>query len=192
MQTATFFLIGMALTPSTGVRAYASGQSAVASADEVAGRPHPETARIISEAELKTELESHRGRAVILHFWASWCVPCLAELPLVARLAQDSRRKGVDFLAVSLDNPSRQSAQHVSALLAQRIRDPQWSAILKIADADAFMTSIDPNWEGAIPVFFAYDQNSRLRRSHLGNINQVEFDELISDLTSPLPSSSKK
>jgi thiol-disulfide isomerase/thioredoxin len=149
-------------------------------------------ARVISEAELKTELESHRGRAVILHFWASWCVPCLAELPLLARLAQDSRRKGVDFLAISLDSPSQQSAQHVSALLASRIRDPHWSVILKVADTDAFMTSIDPNWEGAIPVFFAYDRNSRLRRSLVGNINQVEFDDLISDLTSPLPSSSKK
>ncbi len=192
MRIATFRLMAVALIIGAGARVHASGQNTVAPTDAPTSRHGPEGARIITEAELRTELESHRGRAVILHFWASWCVPCLAELPLIARLAQDSRRKGVDFLAVSLDDPSQQSAQHVSALLAQRIRDPHWSAILKIADADAFMNSIDPNWEGAIPVFFAYDRNSRLRRSHLGNINQVEFDDLISGLTSPPTSSSKK
>jgi thiol-disulfide isomerase/thioredoxin len=183
MKPAASRFVAVALIVGSSVRVQASASDAVSPSDARTGRPIPESARVITEAELKAELESHRGRAVVLHFWASWCVPCLAELPLIAKLAQDSRRKGVDFLAVSLDNPSRESAQHVSALLARRIRDSHWSAILKIADADAFMNSIDPNWEGAIPVFFAYDRNSRLRRSHLGNINQVEFDELIYGLT---------
>ena len=183
-MTATFRFLAAALIVGALVRVPAFARGAVALTDAGVGRATTESARVITESELKVELERHRGRTVILHFWASWCLPCLAELPLLARLAQDSRGKGVDFLAVSLDNPSQQSAQHVGALLARRIRDPHWSAILKISDADAFMKSIDPNWEGAIPVFFAYDQNSRLRRSHLGNISQVEFDELISGLTS--------
>jgi glutamate formiminotransferase len=40
------------------------------------------------------------------------------------------------------------------------------------------MSSIDPEWEGAIPVFFAFDSETRMRRTHLGNINQSELDAL--------------
>ncbi len=139
-------------------------------------------ARVISEAELHQELLSHRGRPVVLHFWATWCGPCLSELPALARLAQDVQRRGIDFIAVSLDSPSSRSAQRVSAVLAQRVRNPHWSSILKIANVEAFMTSIDPDWEGAIPVFFAYDRDAKLRRSHLGSINRAEFEALIAGL----------
>jgi len=65
-------------------------------------------------------------------------------------------------------------------LLAQRVRDPQWSPILKVSDIDAFLSSIDPDWEGAIPVFFAFDSETRMRRTHLGNISQSELVGLAS------------
>jgi thiol-disulfide isomerase/thioredoxin len=147
------------------------------------GKTAVEQARVISEAELRQELQSHKGRPVILHFWATWCGPCLSELPTLARLAHDLGRRGIDFVAVSLDSPSPKSAQRVSAVLSQRVRDPHWSSILRVIDVEQFMTSIDPSWEGAIPVFFAFDRDTRLRRSHLGNISPGEFEALVAGLS---------
>ena len=143
-------------------------------------RPATAQANVITASDLRREIKAHKGRPVILHFWATWCVPCLTELPFLAKVARDLRSKGVDFLPVSLDSPSPKSVQHVSALLAQRVQDPHWSPLLKVADFDAFINSIDPGWEGAIPVFFVFDSDTRLRRTHLGNINQSELDALLS------------
>jgi|SRR5579885_2219960 len=48
-------------------------------------------------------LSDFRGKIVVLNFWASWCVPCVDELPSLNRLAQRYAPKGVQVIGVSLD-----------------------------------------------------------------------------------------
>ena len=76
--------------------------------DRMAGREAPDIA--LQDGSGRTSmLSKHRGRVVLLHFWASWCRPCRAELP---RLLAASRR----------------SAGHGPLLLAATI-DDDWSAV---------------------------------------------------------------
>lgn len=148
-----------------------------------AGPALPPAARVVSEAELTAMLRSHRGRPVVLHFWATWCAPCLDELPLLARMAQEWRRKGVAFLPVSLDDPGKQSAARVGAVLDRRLGNAAWSPILTTRDPAAFVRALAPQWQGEIPAFFAYDRDTRLRGAHLGDITKGEFDALVATLS---------
>jgi thiol-disulfide isomerase/thioredoxin len=50
------------------------------------------------------ELEQFRGRPIFLNVWATWCGPCVAELPAIERLATNPRLKDVAFLAVSTED----------------------------------------------------------------------------------------
>jgi thiol-disulfide isomerase/thioredoxin len=47
---------------------------------------------------------SFRGKAVFLNFWATWCAPCVEEMPAISRLAQDERLKDVAFVALAHDD----------------------------------------------------------------------------------------
>lgn len=50
---------------------------------------------------------SLRGAPVVINFWGSWCGPCQAEAPVLARVAADTRRLGVHFVGIDVrDNPS--------------------------------------------------------------------------------------
>ncbi|HTE49869.1 MAG TPA: TlpA disulfide reductase family protein [Kofleriaceae bacterium] len=50
-------------------------------------------------------LSDHRGEVVLVNFWATWCVPCAAELPHLERLYRKYRDQGFVVLAISMDGP---------------------------------------------------------------------------------------
>ena len=143
------------------------------------------SARLITPAQLKATLVSHKGRVVVLHFWATWCLPCLKELPLLAKLAREASSRGVDFLPVSLDDPTERSAALVGRVLAAKTGNPQWSPILNAEYIEDLAADLAPSWEGEIPVFFAYDREGHLRRTLIGNLGRGDFERLVSDLLPP-------
>lgn len=57
----------------------------------------------IQDSERKVTLSDFRGKVVLLNFWASYCIPCLEEIPSLVQLQQRMQNKGVVVLAVSWD-----------------------------------------------------------------------------------------
>ena len=56
-------------------------------------------------------LSDYRGEVVLLNFWATWCAPCLVEMPGMERLYQDLKKEGFEILAVSSDPQGRAVTQ---------------------------------------------------------------------------------
>jgi len=63
-------------------------------------------------------LTSYRGRVVVLDFWATWCPPCLAALPIMHQLSREVEARGVTFIGVDSDGP-QSSPEDVAAFLRQ-------------------------------------------------------------------------
>jgi thiol-disulfide isomerase/thioredoxin len=63
------------------------------------GKPAPDfTLDLLGGGQAK--LADHKGKVVIIDFWATWCPPCVAELPLIADVAKQRADKGVVFFAI--------------------------------------------------------------------------------------------
>lgn len=74
-----------------------------------AGDPAPDF-RLPSIHSGEVSLSGYEGRPVILHFWASWCPPCLEEFPSLVELERDFRDRGLVVLAVSQDEDPEAAA----------------------------------------------------------------------------------
>jgi len=55
----------------------------------------------------KTSLAEHKGKLVLLHFWATWCMPCRVEMPGLESVWQQYKDKGLVILAASVDEGSK-------------------------------------------------------------------------------------
>ncbi len=58
----------------------------------------------------KVDSEDLKGRVVMLDFWATWCPPCVEEMPMLVKVAKEYEAKGVTFVAVSHDDPETATA----------------------------------------------------------------------------------
>ena len=140
-------------------------------------RIHPATA-----AQFRAVLEHHRGKVVVVNFWATWCIPCLQELPELDLLQERYADRGLVVLAVSMDDPEKLE-DRVRPFFTKRA--PGLVSYLASAGEDdsvEFVTSFDPEWPGALPTTMFFDRGGELTDVHLGRMLYAEFEEAVLEL----------
>lgn len=114
-------------------------------------------------------LAQHRGKVTLVNFWASYCVPCLKEIPALQALATEYAAQGVDVVFVSSDDPS--TADYVAGMLASKsiaIAGQPNSHIVSDTDPQPFIDLIKaqtaplspPPWGGEMPYTIVYGRDS--------------------------------
>ena len=81
----------------------------------------PSRQKVAEDFSLRTSdggafrLSDHRGKVVLVNFWATWCPPCREEMPAMERLYREHRERGLVLVAVSLDADPAVVAPYVNA-----------------------------------------------------------------------------
>jgi cytochrome c biogenesis protein CcmG, thiol:disulfide interchange protein DsbE len=108
-------------------------------------------------------LESLRGKAVVLNFWASWCGPCKAEAPALERLWKQYRSRGVVFIGIDTNDAAGDARRF---LTAHGITYPVVSDKNGILAANSYGIA-------DLPVTYFVDRRGRLVATHLlGPVNK--------------------
>jgi len=88
--------------------------AALARAEVKAGQPAADfAATTLAGAPLK--LSSLRGKVVLVDFWASWCEPCKKDLPLLDKLAPRLRARGIEIVAVNIDDDTKKASDFITS-----------------------------------------------------------------------------
>jgi thiol-disulfide isomerase/thioredoxin len=141
--------------------------------------------RPIDEAGLQQLIEQSRGKVVLINFWATWCEPCVEELPALMKIAQQFQPQGLQIFFVSIDEPEDIDGKVLPFLKAQGVAFRTY--IKRTKDDEAFINAIDKKWSGAIPATFIYDTNGTLVKRLVAQQSFETFAEAVRPL---LPASS--
>lgn len=95
----------------------------------------------------------------VVNFWATWCQPCVEELPYFESINTTYRHKGVNVLLVTLDSPKQVESRLFPFMEEHDIR----SEVIMLNDPNANMwiPKVDPHWSGAIPITIIYNKKQR-------------------------------
>jgi len=111
--------------------------------------------------ELEHFIKSRNTPAVI-NFWATWCGPCIEEMPWFNKIVPEYRGTKNELIFVSLDNQRAYPAQIKALLNSKQINATFiW---LNESDADVFCPRIDPKWGGSIPATLFVNHSKGYRK----------------------------
>jgi len=109
--------------------------------------------------ELKAILDQKNDKTYVVNFWATWCAPCVKELPAFEKLNSVYAAKSVEVLLVSLDFP-KQLKKRVLPFIAQKNLQSK-VILLDNGKDDSWIKAIDSSWSGAIPATLIYNKTTR-------------------------------
>jgi thiol-disulfide isomerase/thioredoxin len=147
------------------------------SAASAVGRPAPEFSLPDLDGAMH-KLSDHRGKVVVLDFWATWCQPCKLSLPLVDKAFLDSQDKGVLFFAVNLEGTDKKDI--VRSFWNQK------GYGFPVLMGGMMGNGIDKVYQiTGIPTTFVIDKMGTIKYRHIGyrdNLDQLlvkEIEELL-------------
>ena len=105
-------------------------------------------AELIKLSQLQTLIEEKSDQIKVINFWATWCAPCVKELPLFESLNQD--RKDAKVTLVSMDIDLDPNPEKVYKFVARK-KIKSHVVILDERDPDSWINKIDKSWSGALP-----------------------------------------
>lgn len=121
-------------------------------------------------------VEPHRGRVLLVNFWATWCEPCREELP--ALVSAWKRSKGAfDVVLVSAD--SLRLKDGVVPAVLDGLSVPFPCVIESSDDPQKFIDAVDPKWEGELPHTIVYGATGTPAASAAGRQTQAGFEKLV-------------
>ena len=110
-------------------------------------------------------LSQYRGQVVVLNFWATWCPPCVEEMPSLVEMQRRMKAKGVTVIAVSMDVDEKAYQQF--------LKDHNVN-LLTVRDPDQKSNGLYGTFK--FPETYVIDRNGVMRRKFIGAVDWTEPD----------------
>jgi len=121
-------------------------------------------------------IAEHKGRVVLVNFWATYCVPCRAEIPEMVKMVDRLRAHGLDFVSISADDPE-QEPQARKFILPLKV--PGTLYIKSATDDDKYAAAIHAKWGGELPATFLYDRSGKKVGAFIGEVPMKNIEDVI-------------
>ncbi|MDO7849744.1 TlpA disulfide reductase family protein [Hymenobacter sp. M29] len=128
---------------------------------------------VIKFPELQKRLARPTDTTYVVNFWATWCAPCIKELPAFEQLRAANAGKKVKVLLVSMDYAS-QLDKKVKPFVKQRGLKSE-VVLLNEPDPNSWMDKLDAKWSGALPFTLIINNKTKQRATFEQELSQTQL-----------------
>jgi thiol-disulfide isomerase/thioredoxin len=104
-------------------------------------------------------LNKKNDTTYVVNFWATWCVPCVQELPYFEQLAEKYKNEKVKVILVSLDMPKQAESRLLPFIERKKIKSRV--ILMRDPDQNTWLPKVNADWSGAIPATVIYNKSKR-------------------------------
>jgi thiol-disulfide isomerase/thioredoxin len=126
------------------------------------------------------EYRNHRGRLVLIDFWATWCTYCVKGIPDLKTLHESYSKYGLEIVGIAYESPAPAGDQ---ARLVQATRDRLKIPYRLLLGSNLYTCPVKTQFEvNAFPTMFLLDENGHIiwKRDHaLNDAEKSELDQII-------------
>jgi thiol-disulfide isomerase/thioredoxin len=137
-------------------------------------------ADLIKLKDLQEVINSPTEHIQVINFWATWCAPCVKEMPLLEKL--NAENKNVDVTLVSMDYDLDPNPEKVQRFMSRKKLQSK-VVILAESDPNSWIDKIDKNWEGALPTTLVINTKTGKRKLIQKELQEGELEKLIAEVT---------
>jgi thiol-disulfide isomerase/thioredoxin len=131
----------------------------------------------IKVPDLENILKASENKLFVVNFWATWCPPCVSELPNFEKVAKEYSKEKVRFILISLDFPGQIEKQLIPFLKKNKISLDV--LVMTDVDYDSWISKVDNSWEGNIPATLFFNNTKNKRYFHLGEVDETGLRKII-------------
>lgn len=148
----------------------------------VVQRRVPEPPTHVTGAELEARMTAPSDRVRVYNFWATWCQPCIAEMPVLRTFAL--KHPEVDVVMVNVDHASTQQ-RRAQPTIHNHGMDVVSQLLLKAADPNVSLKEHVPGWPEQIPVNIVVRPDGTRAALHLEALKGPELEQSVTRAASP-------
>ena len=138
---------------------------------------HAQEVEVIDVPGLQKLISQSNGTTKVINFWATWCKPCVEEMPFFEEVRADDRFNNVEIVLVSVD-----FIEDLDSKVKKFIDRKKIGATVKLidnVDYNSWIDKVDPRWSGEIPATLIIDPGTEKRAFYTGSFKQGELQEIL-------------
>jgi thiol-disulfide isomerase/thioredoxin len=134
-------------------------------------------ADVIKLDQLNQWLSCKNDTTYVFNFWATWCKPCVKELPAFDSLYESAHNEKIRIVLINLDYIKELDRKVIPFLKKNKVKPDVF--LLDETDYNKWIDRVDPSWGGAIPATLIYNCKSKFRKLIEGETDFATLNNLV-------------
>jgi len=144
----------------------------------LAAKAYGQDVKMVNFDAVQKLMERNTDTTYVINFWATWCNPCVHELPNFDRIDSIYKGKEIKIYLISIDFPKEMNSKLAPFVKKNHVKSTVW--LLNDPDYNSWIDKVDTSWDGSIPATLIINNKLKMRKFNAKELGLDELNNMVS------------